>query len=58
MHGVNADGWLAAHHVAHRELIERADRAARRPVANPAKRAVPAVAGSVPAPAGSVPVCC
>jgi hypothetical protein len=54
MYGINADGWLAAHHVAHRELIERAERAAR-PLPEAQRRTTAATAPVVVAPA---PVCC
>lgn len=54
MYGINAGGWLAVHHAEHRELIERAARAARR---RPRERrqTAPVSASVLVAPA---PVCC
>jgi hypothetical protein len=54
MFGVNADGWLAVHHVAHRELVDRAERAAHRPAREPVAKPAPAA----PVIASTAPVCC
>ena len=54
MFGVNADGWLAVHHVAHRELITRAERAARRPAREQVLKPAPAA----PIVVATAPVCC
>lgn len=55
MYGMNADGWLAAHHVAHRELMEKAERSARR-TARGARRPKTQAAGTPVV--SAVPVCC
>ena len=54
MYGVNADGWLVAHKVAHRELMERAERAARAP----AREEVGTPAPAAPVVVSTAPVCC
>ena len=56
MYGVNSDGWLAAHRVEHRLLIEKAERAARRPAREAAARK-PAP-GAAPVVVSTAPVCC
>jgi hypothetical protein len=58
MYGIDADGWLAVHHVEHRELMERAERAGLRAALRPAiVRPVPAVPTPI-VPASAAPVCC
>ena len=57
MFGVNADGWLAVHHVAHQELIERAQLAAQRPVREPVGKPAQAPAPVAPV-LSTAPVCC
>lgn len=53
---MNPDGWLAVHHIEHRELVLKAERAARRPAATNAAQAAPVAAPAVVATAA--PVCC
>jgi hypothetical protein len=56
MYGVDPGGWLAAHRVEHRELIQKAASAARRPVPEGAARKPAAAA--VPVVGSTAPVCC
>ncbi|MFC0680283.1 hypothetical protein ACFFGH_20810 [Lysobacter korlensis] len=56
MYGMNADGWLAVHHVEHRELLEKAERTARRRPARAERPAPSPVAAAVPV--STAPVCC
>ncbi len=54
MYGMNPDGWLAAHQVTHRELIERARQSAQRSPRE--ERRVPAPQAPAIRPAAQV--CC
>ena len=54
MYGINPDGWLAVHSAEHRELIERAARAARRQPREQRQTA----AVSTPVVVAPAPVCC
>ncbi len=55
MNGINADGWLAVHHVEHRELIEKAKSAARHAALDEGRTPVP-VGAAVPV--SAAPACC
>jgi hypothetical protein len=54
MFGVNADGWLAVHHVAHRELMDSAERGAPRRPRDEVRKPAPAA----PLVVSTAPVCC